>query len=143
TALDRGGGHSKALLDIPAAFTVADAAPRLAKLRESFPDWEKFPEQKVPEVAADDLRQAAKSSYDRLLDAGREAVLRRLKAASPNGPETPKTWLDIRPWLANPEDLSDWRKLARLLWRLGNPGQGSRDPVTDLEAFLKQDRFDL
>jgi hypothetical protein len=136
SAIDRGGP-----LDIPPSFTLADVTPRLAKLK-SIPDWEKLPDQKLPEAAGDELRQAAKNSYKRLVDAGREAVLRRLKDATPNGTETPKTWLDIKPWLAT-GDLSHWQKLANLLLRLSDPDRRDYEPVADLRAFLDRDQFPL
>jgi hypothetical protein len=148
TALDRGGGHAKALLDIPASFTLADSGPRLAKLNVMLPDWAKFPERPIPDVASDELRQAARNSYNRLLDAGRDAVLRRLKAASPNEPETPKTWLAVRKWVGTPgsgqpEELADWRKLANVLLGIGEPSQKATDPVTDLASFLDHEHYEL
>jgi hypothetical protein len=66
-----------------------------------------------------------------------------LREASPGGPETPKTWQTIRPWLADPADLSAWRVLARLLLYLSDPERTNLDPVADLAAFLARDRFDL
>jgi hypothetical protein len=142
--LGLGGPADRALLVIPAGITAAACADRVHDLRQAFPDFEKtFAEMKLPEAARGDVEQAAKTSYEPLVEAGRAVVLAHLREASPAGPETPKTWQAIRPWLADPSELSAWRVLARLLVRLGFPERGGADPVADLSAFLGRASFEL
>lgn len=143
-ALGLGGLADRALLVIPAGFTAAASADRLKQLRQAFPDFDKsFAEMKLPDAARGDVRQAADTSYKPLLEAGRDVVLTHLRDASPGGPETPKTWQTIRPWLADPADLAAWRVLARLLLHLADSEHGDFDPVTDLAAFRARDSFEL
>jgi hypothetical protein len=143
-ALGLGGPAAQALLVIPPNFTAAAAGGRVQELRQAFPDFEKtFPDTKLPDAARGDVRQAATTSYQPLLEAGREIVLRHLQEASPGGPETTKTWQTIRPWLADPTELAAWRILARVLLRVGDPERSEFDPVTELSSFLSHDSFEL
>jgi hypothetical protein len=70
-----------------------------------------------------------------------EIILRQLQQSSPDGRETPERWRALRDWLASTQELAGWRELATLLAGLAEPKAG--DPVTELFAFVKQDRFDL
>src|SRR5262249_11947404 len=113
-ALGLGEPADRALLVIPTGFTAAGSPDRGKELRQTFPDFEqRFSEVKLPDAARGDMRQAADTSYKPLLEAGRSVVLAHLREASPGGPETPKTWQAIRPWLADHTDLTTWRVLAR------------------------------
>jgi hypothetical protein len=143
-ALGLGGPPAQALLIVPPGFTATAAARRVQELRQSFPDFEKaFPEVKVPDAARGDVRQAAMTSYQPLLEAGRDVILRRVQEATPGGPETPMTWQTVRTWLADPPELASWRILAQVLLRIGDPERGKCDPVTELSTFLSHDSFDL
>jgi hypothetical protein len=142
--LGLGGQQAQALLVLPADFTAAGAATRLQSLRQTFPELEKtIMEIEPPEAARGDVEQAAKTSYKPLIEAGQAVVLRRLQEATPGGPETPKTWQIIRPWLENPTELSAWRVLARMLERLSDLKRTDLDPVADLSDFLGRATFDL
>lgn len=143
-ALGLGGPPGQAVLVIPNGVSAEDAAKRLQELRKTFPNYEKeFTLPGLPDAARGDVRQAARTSYAPLLEAGRPVILRHLQEASPGGPETPKTWQAIRPWLADPPELASWRVLARLLVQLSEPDRPEPDPVAELATFLGRDRFDL
>jgi GTPase SAR1 family protein len=143
-ALALGVPADKAILVFPPGFTAAASAERAQQLRQAFPDFDKtFPDMRLPDAARGDVRQAAETSYKPLLEAGREVVLAHLREASPGGPETPKTWKDIPPWLARPADLSAWNVLARVLLRLADPERVDLDPVADLASFVDRDSFEL
>jgi hypothetical protein len=143
-ALGLGGPAGRALLVIPPRFIAADAASRLQELKKAYPNFERdFVLSGLPDAVRGDIRQAARTSYEPLTDAGRDVVLRRLQEASPAGPETLKLWRDLRPWLADPPELARWRVLARQLVRLFDPDRPELDPVADLANFLTRDRFDF
>jgi hypothetical protein len=126
----------------PPEFTAPDARGRLLDLARAYPRYkEEFVLGDLPERVAEPLRQAARTSYDRLLDAGRAEVLRRLQQASPDGQETFDHWGEVRRWLQGPEELSSWRVLAGVLGRMQEADW--TDPVNALVAFLGRDHFDL
>ncbi len=128
-----------------ATATPADLRSRLQELKKAYPRHdEEFRPANLPEAAAGDIRQAAKANYANLLEPGREAVLGRLQAAAPGGEETAARWQDVQRWLqGGPEELADWRVLARILRRLGDPDAGDADPVSEMVLFLNRDRFDV
>jgi hypothetical protein len=131
-----------AVLLIPAeGFTLEQARTRLRELAESYPSYRTWPQLALPDAASAAVRQTAHNDYDHLLTPGRELILRQLQQLSPDGKETPERWRDLRDWLADTQELAGWRELATLLAQLADPKAG--DPVADLLAFLKHDRFDL
>jgi hypothetical protein len=129
----------------PGPFTAADARSRLQELKKQYPKFEEeFRAEDLPEAAAPDLRRAARTNYDNLLESGRAAVLGRLRQAGTGDRETPQRWQEVRRWLqAGPEELADWRVLARTLHRLAEPAAEVLDPVDELAAFLGRERFDI
>jgi GTPase SAR1 family protein len=130
------------VLEIPAQFPATRAAERVQELERAYPRFaQDFTLTDLPEIAVGEIRQAARGSYENVRDAGRAVVLRRLRDACPEGKETLECWRRLRPWLANPEELQAWRRLANLLLRLHNPDAG--DPITALDAFVSQDQFNL
>jgi hypothetical protein len=132
-----------AVLVIPGAgFGVQDARDRVAELRRAYPRWKDvFTLGGLPDTLAGSLRSAARSNYEKLLPSGQAEVLRHLQAASPDGKETLEHWRELRPWLADPEELRAWRVLAEALGRLQSPDW--TDPVSDLAAFLNRDQFEI
>jgi hypothetical protein len=133
-----------ALLVIPKSpdFTAADARARLQALKNSYPRFsDEFLTADLPDAVASPLRKAARVNYEKLLDPGRNEVLKHLQAVSPDGKETVEHWREVRAWLTAPEELDSWRLLAKVLGRLNDPDWG--DPVNALTAFLSRDRFDL
>jgi hypothetical protein len=133
-----------ALLDVPVppAFTAAQARARVQALEKAYPSFpDGFRLANLPEAVTGEVRRAAKASYDRLLQSGREVVHQKLQEASPEGREMVEGWRRLIPWLNDPADLEAWRVLATVLGRLHDPG--ATDPVTDLAAFLRRDRFEL
>ena len=132
------------LLKFGANFTAAEARGRLQELQKVYPQFEdEFVLRGLPEAVRGDIRQAAQTSYEHLLEAGRAVVQRRLQDAAPGDEETPARWQALRRWLAEPEELSAWRVLARVLVRLQDPDRAVPDPVTELASFLGRDRFEL
>jgi hypothetical protein len=133
------------LLFSPGPFSAADARARLQELKKEYPKFEEeFRADDLPEAAAPDVRRAARSNYDNLLESGRAAVLRRLRQAGTDDRETPERWKEVRRWLqAGPDELTDWRVLARVLHRLDDPGADVLDPVDELASFLGRERFDI
>jgi len=126
----------------PPDFNAQEARNRVAELARAYPHYkEDFKVNDLPERTAERLRRSALSNYDRLLEAGRDEVLRHLQAVSPDGKETVEHWRELRPWLADPEDLASWRVLAGVLGPLQDPAWA--DPVNALASFLSRDRFDL
>ena len=51
------------------------------------------------------------------------------------------TTVNPLPWLAAPDELASWRVIATVLARLQDPA--ALDPVTALDAFIRQTKFDL
>jgi hypothetical protein len=129
----------------PGPFTAAEARARLQELKKDYPKFEDdFRTDDLPEAAAPDVRRAAQGNYENLLDSGRAAVLRRLRQAGNDDRETPERWKDVRAWLQQgPEELADWRVLARVLHRLADPAAEAFDPVDELISFLGRERFDI
>jgi hypothetical protein len=135
-----------AVLAIPAppSFSLGDAGPRLETLRTVYPRWEEeFTLTGLPDAVKKSLQQEAGANFRRLLEPARQEVLRHLQQAAPGATETPDRWRAVLDWLADPVELRPWRRLARVLVRLADPDRSELDPVTDLAAFLKQDKFSL
>jgi hypothetical protein len=124
-------------LDIPAHFSVAQAASYRERLNKIYPELSKeTPAIELPDAVAADFRRTARTAYDHLIEAGRQVVLDHLP---PNAHETPTAWQRVREWLAAPSELREWRALATLLARIQDPDAG--DPVSSLAEFLSHDRF--
>lgn len=129
-------------LDIPKPFTLEQARRHVQKLEKLYPRLLKGPAGvELPEAITREVQRAAQTSYEHLLEPGREAVLAHLRQASPGDQETLEGWRKLRPWLSNPEDLRDWRVLAGLLLPL--LGSKTDDPVNALADFISRDRFSL
>jgi hypothetical protein len=133
------------LVFAPGPFTAAEARARMQELKKEYPKFEEeFRPDDLPEAARPDVRQAARTNYQNLLDSGRDAVLRRLQQAGTDDRETPERWQEVRRWLQQgPEELADWRVLARVLRQLADPDAEVHDPVDELASFLGRERFDL
>jgi hypothetical protein len=143
TALGLAGSiPGRSPLDLPAGFTVEQAAARLQELEKAYPHYrEEFNLTDLPEATASEIRRAADLRYQRAIEVGQAVVLRHLQDANPTDPDTPENWRRLRSWLANPEEFKSWRVLATVLAGLRNAEGG--DPVTLLDNFLRQPRFDL
>ncbi len=130
--------------------TAEECARRLEQLKQTYPEYEKtFRLTDLPEAAVPDIQQAAQGNYDNpgqktgLRRTGQEFVLRRLEKTPGEG-ETSQRWAEVRTWLqSGPEELRDWRVLARVLRRLAEPNVKDSDPVTELATFLGEDHFDI
>jgi hypothetical protein len=143
-ALGLGGdtGRPAALkLPEPPRFTAEQARDVLQTLKQAYPRYAEWNVDDLPDAAAPEVRQAARTSYQRAIQAGREVVKRHYLQQYPDGKETHERWLAIAGWLPTAPELRDWRELANVLLRLSDPG--AEDPVTALAAFLRRDRFEL
>jgi hypothetical protein len=88
-----------------------------------------------------EVRTAARTSYDYLLEPGRAAVLRQLRQADTGTKETPARWAAVAAWLKDPPELESWRVLALTLARLYT--LDAVDPVTALTSFLQKTSFPI
>jgi hypothetical protein len=125
----------------PPRFTVDSAHEVLQDLQKNYTNAATWTVADLPDVAAPEVRQAARRSYDHAIQAGRLAVLRRWQQIAPDGQETLARWQTVADGLEAARELRDWRELTNLLARLFDPQ--SADPVTALTTFLRQSRFEL
>ena len=129
-------------LDIPEHFALSESGGRHRQLTKLYPHLEQaLTKVKLPDSISGDLRRAARLSYDHLIEAGRQVVLKYLQQAATTGQETTSLWRGAREWLAGASELGEWRALATLLGRLMD--LPTPDPVTALVAFLGLDHFDI
>jgi hypothetical protein len=125
-------------------FTLDQAGDKLKQLEKAYPRYaEQFTLEGLPDAVAGELRQAARTNYDLILEPAREEVLRQLQRAGKDTTETRARWNGVLKWLEDPKELASWRELARVMVRLIDPKRTEADPVKDLAAFLKRDAFDL
>jgi hypothetical protein len=135
-------GSRPPVLVIPRDITLAQTRTRLTELRQAYPDYEKsFTIDGLPDAVVPAVRQAARTSYDYLLEPGRAAVLDQLRQAGRGREETRARWDAVRDWLRNPEELASWRVLATVLLRLQE--RDAQDPVAALAAFLQRGAFTI
>ncbi|HEX5273212.1 MAG TPA: hypothetical protein VFW33_22100, partial [Gemmataceae bacterium] len=127
------------------SFGAPDARARLQELRKDYPSFEKeFTIDDVSNTGRPDIRQAAQTNYQNLMDGGRAVVLRQFQEAGANDPADPERRKRVQRWLEQgPDELADWRVLATTLRRLFDAGAVPLDPVDELAAFLGRDRFEI
>ncbi len=132
---------SRQPLDIGTEFTLDAAGSRVRRLEESYPEVAnaKRPPP-LPDAVAAAIRSAAQRSHDRLMDCGAETVQARLRHSGATR-ETHELWIGLLPWLTDPPDLREWRKLATVLRLVIDPTL--IDPVRELADFIRRDRFDV
>src|SRR5262249_54130177 len=92
TALGLAGttaGPLPAPLDIGPGFTAEQARARVQELERAYPRFQQeFVLAGLPDAVVGEVRRAARTRSERLLDAGREVVWRHLREVSPEGRET-------------------------------------------------------
>ena len=134
-----------AVLEIPRPpdFPLERSSSRLAELQAAYPGYPaEFVLKGLPDAIIPEVRQAARTNYEYLLQPGREAVLRQLQPGGSNGEDSPARWAKAGEWLAaGPAELADWRQLAMVLARLNDPS--AIDPVTALASFLQKTSFSI
>jgi hypothetical protein len=131
-----------AVLVIPRQITLAQARERSKTLVKAYPNYQSdFILERVPEAIRPQVRQAARTNYEHLLEPARAAVLAQLQQAGGGKEETRARWESVRGWLRSPEELEGWRVLAGVLVRLNDPE--ATDPVTALAEFLAKPSFTL
>jgi hypothetical protein len=142
SALGLSGQTGKAPLNLTSSFTADQAAARVADLERLYPGFrETFSVAGLPEVVAEQIRQAARVREQYCSAAGQAVVLRHLNDAMSGQKETYESWKKLLPWLAAPDELASWRIIATVLARLQNPA--ALDPITALTAFIRQPKFEL
>jgi hypothetical protein len=143
-ALGLGGDTGRpAVLKLPEPprFTAEQARKVLQSLKQDYPRYAEWTLADLPDVAAPEVRQAARVSFHRAIRAGQAVVLQHFRQVAPDGKVTPQHWLAVADWLPAAPELRDWRELANLLLRLSD--ENAEDPVTALAAFLRRDHFEL
>jgi hypothetical protein len=125
----------------PPEFPLERCRERLLELEQKYPGYATaFVSAGLPEAALPDLRLAARTSYDYLLEPGRECVLKHLRDAGEGTEETVARWKVVHDWLEGaPEELAAWRRLALVLNRLMEAD--AVDPVAALAGFLAKSSF--
>lgn len=130
-----------AVLDVPKGVTLEQARDRLKEMQKTYPNYKtEFTLADLPDAMKPEVRQAARTSYDFLIEPARAEVLRQLRQTG-SGKETPARWAAVRDWLKDPPELEAWRVLALTLARLQS--LDAVDPVTALAAFLQKTSFPI
>ena len=116
------------VLDFPERFTLEMAKDRAAQLRKYYPKFAAdFALEPLPPAVRGQVMREARHFYENLLRPVRELVAKEVGS--------PEEWDRVRRRLRDPQNLDDWRLLARAITPLlGGP---PRDPVQELEIFLK------
>jgi hypothetical protein len=135
-----GEGPQRAPLKLPENLTAEQVAERAAALEQRYPQAEQWSLGELPAFAQPQVAEAARVSYQRLLEYGQKLVLQKLDPKN-EGPETRDRWKVVAGWLATAPELRPWRLLAVTLNRIarGTP----TDPAAELANFLRQDDFTL
>jgi hypothetical protein len=131
------------------ALLVFPPTPTMALVRERSQQWQQAHPVSEKDIALDSIpaavreavKDAARTNYEYLLEPGRAEVLRQLQRGGTGADETPARWQAVREWLSKPEELADWRILARVLLRLSDPA--APDPVPALQEFLNRPEIPL
>jgi GTPase SAR1 family protein len=125
-------------------FTLSQAEEKLRQLRTAHPHFEQeFSLTGLPDAVLPEIKQAARTQYESLLEPAREEVLGQLRRVGPDSGESPARWNNLLKWLSDPKELAAWRELARVLVLLFDPKRAEPDPVKELEAFLKRESFEI
>jgi hypothetical protein len=123
---------------------LSQATEMLQQLQKSYPRFDQeFTLTGLDGPVLAEVRQAARTQYELLLEPAREEVLRQLRHVGPEGGETPARWGNLLKWLNDPTELIAWRELAHVLVRLHDPKRVEPDPVKELETFLKRESFEI
>jgi hypothetical protein len=135
-------------LDIPRKFTLAQARSLRNDLELVYKTYKSdFVFDTIPDAIRPAVDQAARTSYEHLLEPARAAVLQQLQRAGSGTEETRARWQSVRDWLRDPKELEDWRVLAFVLIRLQDPAgphtSPSADPVAVLAEFLDRPSFSI
>jgi hypothetical protein len=127
----------------PPDFRLEDARARVQELERAYPAYQtEFVLANLPDAVVPEVRQAARTNYDYLLDPARAAVLRQVRSSGAGDEESPARWAAVGKWLAGgPEELAAWRRLALVLARMNDAE--ARDPAAVLTAFLQRPTFTL
>src|SRR5439155_16377817 len=115
------------------------ATDTLQNLKQLYPTWPDWSLSDLPDPAAPEVRQAAQTAYQHLIQTGREVVRRKFLQVAPDGQETWARWQPVAEWLPAAPELRDWRELANVLRRLADPA--APDPVAALADFLRRGEF--
>lgn len=144
TALGIVGEPAAAVLDFPSSSPTADLhrliSSRMEGLRQTFPDFNKWSLELLPNPLRMELRAKLDRSRDQLTQYGQQMILAQLRRDRPAGMDTPQDWNKIGDWLKSPA-LGDFRELAAFVARLLDPT--ADDPVAATAAFLQKPNFEI
>lgn len=148
-ALGLTGGPNRpaAVLDLPEPGTQIDsttlAGVRWAALRRDFPvQPDGYPEwalRNFPEPGRTELTRRVQRSFANGVRHVHRLTLTRM-GPNPVAKDNPAGWKEVAAFLGEPV-FREWGRLLHLLARLSDPR--AADPVAELAAFLRTDRFDL
>ena len=155
--LTTGPGTPNPVLDLPEPTpdgigSQELAAARLATLLASFPSHAKdgiatslakscFPEW-LESGYPDAVRQAVDLRLRSILETARRHVRRIILARLGGSAESREGWKRLGSELLTPPTMRDWDKLLSLLQELSER-EAAPSPLSDLRAFLLQERFDM
>lgn len=148
-ALGATGGPNRpdAVLDIPEPGPGVDsitlAGVRWAELRRQFPgqpaEYAEWELRNVPEPGRTELSKRVQRSFANGVRHAQRLILARL-GPNPAAKDTAAGWKEVAAVLGEPA-FREWGRLLHLLARLTDPR--AADPVADLAAFLRADRFEF
>jgi hypothetical protein len=115
----------------------------LRVLRETYPspsgDYREWATGRFPDPLRGELRQRLDRAFDAGVRHARRLIADRLGPAA--GKETHTDWQPVAAWLDADPVMKQWGRLLGLIRRLAD-GDTRGDPVAELAAFLRKDRFD-
>jgi hypothetical protein len=137
------------VLDLPEPMgdeTASRALPadRLRALRESYPspagDYREWNTSRFPDPIRSELRRRLDRAFDTAARHARRLI--RAKLGPAVGGETHADWQPVAAWLEADPAMKEWGHLLGLVRDLADPAGNRTDPVAELAAFLRRDRFD-
>jgi hypothetical protein len=145
--LTGGANRPEAVLDLPEPGPGVDsttlAGVRWAALRRQFPEEaDRYPEWELrnfSESGRAELSRVVQRSFANGVRHVQRLIVSRM-GANPALKDTVAGWKEVAAFLGEPM-FREWGRLLYLLARLSEPR--APDPVSDLAAFLRSDRFDL
>ncbi len=140
--LTTGPGTPPAVLELPeptgdTAVSLALGADRIRALSGSYPDFKTWATANFPDPARRWLDPRLRAAFDTGSRHVRRVILDRLPA------DKPEDWTKLADGLLAEPALKDWGALLGAIRAWAEPGSTPVDPVAELAAFLKQQRFDV
>lgn len=146
-----GPGTPPAILDLPEptgdpAASRPLAAERLKQLAEVYhvtaETAAKWAMSRFPDPVRGELQRRLQRAFDAGVRHARGLIRDKLGASATGFVETHAAWESVAAWLDADPQLQSWGRLLRLLARWAAPEFPAEDPVSELAAFLRKERFD-